>query len=188
MIAEQNGYSSFRVRGERAERIFKNEAGIHRFQRVPPTERRGRTHTSILTVCALEESKNVKGFNGRDIEKRFLDYSFYRSRGPGGQHKNKTFSAVRLKHIPTGIVVHAQFGRSQTKNKETALQILKVKLEEQENRKDKKKRNKDRRSQVGRGSRGEYVRTYNVKKDLVINHVTGRRQSFKRFTRGHLEI
>ena len=83
--------------------------------------------------------------------------------------------------------MHAQFGRSQTKNKETALRILKSRLIEENNKKSRDKQNKDRRKQVGRGSRGGHIRTYDVKKDLVINHVTGRRQSFKRFTKGHLE-
>jgi len=186
-ISEQPGYASFEVRGKRAKDIFTHEAGTHRFQRASPTDKRGRTHTSTITVSVLRsedrEGGKLRTFN---IKPNELDYSYYRSRGPGGQHKNKTFSAVRLRHISTGLLVHAQFGRSQTKNKETALAIMKAKLLEKKNEEINQSKNKKRREQVGRGSRGEKIRTYNVKKDLVVDHRSGCRASFKRFAKGYI--
>jgi len=185
-ISERPGTASFRVTGKGADEIFRPEVGVHRFQRVPPTEKRGRTHTSSITVACLFETTSRQQ-SGKDINPTELDYSYYRSRGPGGQHKNKTYSAVRLRHKPTGIVVHAQFGRSQSKNKQTALKILRAKISELKSSEEKNKRNRRRKEQVGRGSRGEKIRTYNVKKDLVVNHKNGRRMSFKRFTKGHIQ-
>lgn len=126
-------------------------------------------------------------FSRDSVKRSDLDYSFYRSRGPGGQHKNKTYSAVRLKHEPTGIVVHAQFGRSQTKNKETALKILHARLSRKDRQDKDARRNKERRSQVGKGIRGEKTRTYNEKKDLIIDHRNGGRASLKRFLKGYIK-
>lgn len=184
-INEQPSYTSFSITGKGADKVFLNEAGVHRFQRVPPNERRGRTHTSSITVACLSEGLDRS--SGVSIKSKDLDYSFYRSHGPGGQHKNKTYSAVRLKHISSGIVVHAQFGRSQNKNKETALKILKAKLAQNKQEEIRENKNRKRKEQVGRGARGDKIRTYCVKKDLVVDHRNGRRMSFKRFARGFIK-
>ena len=141
----------------------------------------------LLGVPIPEGSAESFGVGPNDIKKSDLDYSFYRSSGPGGQHKNKTHSAVRLRHVPTGIVVHAQFGRSQTKNKETALKILAGRLSILGNKEIRDKRNEKRRKQVGRGTREDKIRTYSVKKDLVVDHRTGRRMSFSRFVKGFIK-
>lgn len=116
-----------------------------------------------------------------------LKFSFFRGHGPGGQHKNKTDSAVRLTHKPTGIVVIAQYGRKQGKNKELAVRAMRAKLFSAHQGRNRIQRNSKRRNQVGRGSRGEKVRTYCEKKDLVVDHRTNKRISFKRFFKGYIK-
>ena len=161
--------ATFIVRGKGAYARLKYEAGVHRVQRVPETETQGRIHTSTATVAVLPEVEEVD-FEIKDTE---LRVDTYRSSGAGGQHINKTDSAIRLTHIPTGIVVTCQDQRSQLKNKEKAMSILKAKLYEyyQSQRDNEFKEN--RKSQVGTGDRSERVRTYNYPQGRVTDHRVG---------------
>lgn len=158
--------ATFIVRGKGAYSRLKYEAGVHRVQRVPETETQGRIHTSTATVAVLPEVEEVDF----EIKENDLRIDTYRSSGAGGQHINKTDSAIRLTHIPTGIVVTCQDQRSQLKNKEKAMSILKAKLYEfyQSQRDSEFKEN--RKSQVGTGDRSERVRTYNYPQGRVTDH------------------
>lgn len=158
--------ATFIVRGKGAYARLKYEAGVHRVQRVPETETQGRIHTSTATVAVLPEIEEVDF----EIKENDLRIDTYRSSGAGGQHINKTDSAIRLTHIPTGIVVTCQDQRSQLKNKEKAMSILKAKLYEfyQSQRESEFKEN--RKSQVGTGDRSERVRTYNYPQGRVTDH------------------
>lgn len=161
--------ATFIVRGKGAYARLKYEAGVHRVQRVPETETQGRIHTSTATVAVLPEVEEVDF----EIKDNDLRIDTYRSSGAGGQHINKTDSAIRLTHIPTGIVVTCQDQRSQLKNKEKAMSILKAKLYEyyQSQRDNEFKEN--RKSQVGTGDRSERVRTYNYPQGRVTDHRVG---------------
>ena len=140
-------------------------------------------HTSTITVAILQhrEKSAVK------LRHQDLRFSYFRSNGPGGQHKNKTDSAVRLTHAPTGTVTIAQYGRSQTHNKQVALDALRAKLHSAQEEKIKAARNEKRTTQVGRGARGEKVRTYCERKDLVVDHRSGKRLALKTFLRGQIK-
>jgi len=171
------------VRGRGAYEVFNQEAGIHRYQRVPPTERRGRVHTSTITVaCFLHKKEAVVSIRQKDLR-----FAFFRGRGPGGQHKNKTDSAVRLTHLPTGIVVIAQYGRKQGRNKEMAFNALRARLFSANSAQNKDKKNVKRKSQVGRGARVNKVRTYCERKDLVVDHRTNKKMSLKKFFKGNIK-
>ena len=145
---------------------MKWEAGVHRVQRIPITEKSGRIHTSTATVAVLlkPEEKEIK------IKPEDLKIDFYKASGPGGQYVNKRMSAVRITHLPSGLVVTSQTERSAQKNKENALSILKAKLFELEREKEEKKLLKERRSQIGFGKRAEKIRTYNFPQNRVTDH------------------
>lgn len=157
---------SFEVNGESVYGVMKYESGVHRVQRVPQTETQGRVHTSAATVAVLPEADEVDvKINLADIKK-----DTYRSSGAGGQHVNKTESAVRLTHIPTGVVVECQDGRSQLKNYDKALKVLRTKLYEAEVEKKEKEIAADRKSQVSTGDRSAKIRTYNYPQGRVTDH------------------
>ncbi|HPE95024.1 MAG TPA: peptide chain release factor 1 [Bacillota bacterium] len=160
---------SFMVEGSGAYSRFKFESGVHRVQRVPETEAAGRIHTSTVTVAVLPEADDV------DIELNMDDVEItrHRSTGAGGQHVNKTESAIRMIHKPTGIVVDCQDERSQLKNKEKALKILKSRILEYETEKASAAVSSERRSQVGTGDRSERIRTYNFPQGRVTDHRIG---------------
>lgn len=145
---------------------LKFESGVHRVQRVPATEAKGRVHTSAATVAVLPEAEEVD----MNIEDKDLKIDIYRASGAGGQHVNTTDSAVRITHIPTGIVVAQQDERSQHKNKAKAMKILASRIYEQQRYELDQKRSADRKSQIGSGDRSERIRTYNFSENRVSDH------------------
>ena len=157
---------TFMVKGKGAYSRFKYESGVHRVQRVPETESQGRVHTSTSTVAVLPEIEEVEF----EIEDKDLKIDTYRSSGAGGQHVNKTESAIRITHLPTGIVVACQDERSQIKNRERAMSILRSKLYDYYQGQIENEYKEERRSQVGTGDRSERVRTYNYPQGRVTDH------------------
>ena len=160
---------SFSVAGEGAYSKLKFESGVHRVQRVPETETQGRIHTSTVTVAVLPEAEEVEV----EIAPEDLKIDVFRASGAGGQHVNKTESAIRITHLPTGIVVECQDERSQFKNREKALKILRSRVYEQKQREADEKLASQRRSQVGTGDRSERIRTYNYPQSRVTDHRIG---------------
>lgn len=157
---------NFMVTGKGAYAKFKYESGVHRVQRVPVTESSGRIHTSAATVAVLPEAKNVQ----IEINEKDLQIDYYRAGGAGGQHVNKTESAIRITHIPTGIIVACQDERSQGKNKEKAMNWLKSKLYDYYQSQEDSEYAEKRKMQVGTGDRSEKIRTYNYPQSRVTDH------------------
>lgn len=160
---------SFMITGEGAYSRLKFESGVHRVQRVPETESQGRIHTSTVTVAVLPEAEEVD----IEINPTDLQIDTYRSSGAGGQHVNKTESAIRITHLPTGLVVECQDERSQYKNKDRAMKILRSRLLEAEIQKQNEAIAGERRAQVGTGDRSERIRTYNFPQGRVSDHRIG---------------
>ena len=166
--SDQGGYSKiiFAIKSKGVFSKLKFEAGAHRVQRIPKTESQGRVHTSIATVAVLPEAEEVD----LNIVDSDLKIDVYRSSGPGGQSVNTTDSAVRITHIPTGLVVTSQDEKSQLKNKNQAMRILRARLLKSEQDKAAAERAKDRKEQVGSGERSDKIRTYNYKDNRVSDH------------------
>lgn len=160
---------SFSIEGEGAYSKLKFESGVHRVQRVPETESQGRVHTSTVTVAVLPEAEDVD----IEISPTDLQIDTFRASGAGGQHINKTESAIRIIHIPTGVVVECQDERSQFKNKDKAMKILRSRLYEAEQQKQHDKIASERKAQVGTGDRSERIRTYNYPQGRLTDHRIG---------------
>ena len=160
---------SFMISGEGAYSRFKYESGVHRVQRVPETETQGRIHTSTATVAVLPEAQEVDV----EINPADLQIDTYRASGAGGQHVNKTESAIRITHIPTGTIVECQDERSQHKNRDKAMRILRSKILEAEMQKQMSSIADERKSQVGTGDRSERIRTYNYPQGRLSDHRIG---------------
>lgn len=165
---ELGGYKeiSFSVEGEGVYAKLKYESGVHRVQRVPETDAQGRIQTSTITVAVLPEVEEVDV----EINPADLEFQTYRSSGAGGQHINKTDSAVRIVHKPTGIVVKCQDGRSQHANKETAMRLIRARVYEDHMEKEAAKAGEERRNKIGTGDRSEKIRTYNYPQNRVTDH------------------
>lgn len=168
---ELGGYKeiSFMIEGEGAYSRLKFESGVHRVQRVPETESQGRVHTSTVTVAVLPEAEEVEF----TLDPADLQIDVFRSSGAGGQKVNKTSSAIRVTHLPTGMVVECQDERSQYKNKDKALKVLRSRLLEEKTAKQNAEIAGERRSQVGTGDRSERIRTYNFPQGRVSDHRIG---------------
>ena len=154
------------IRGKNIYDLLKYESGVHRIQRVPSTEKSGRIHTSTASIAVLPiaEEKEL------EIKESDLEVSFSRAGGPGGQNVNKVETAVRILHKPTGIVISSRAERSQQKNRERALEVLRAKLLDEKLRKEEEAVKKDRKEQIGTADRSEKIRTYNFLQDRITDH------------------
>lgn len=159
----------FSVSGDRVYSYMKYECGVHRVQRIPTTEAGGRIHTSTITVVVLPEAEEVE----LEIKTEDLRFDYFRSSGPGGQNVNRTDSAVRVTHIPTGVSVASQVEKSQHRNKATALRILRARLLETKRQEEASKHADSKRKQVGTGDRSERIRTYNFSQNRITDHRFG---------------
>ena len=169
--AEMGGYTliSFLVKGNDAYRHFKFESGSHRVQRVPKTETQGRVHTSTATVLVMPDIEEEES----EIDMADLTFETHRASGAGGQHVNKTDSAVRITHLPTGISVNCQDGRSQHENRATALRIIRARVQEVLQERAEAEKGIVRKEKIGTGDRSEKIRTYNYPQNRVTDHRIG---------------
>lgn len=180
IVDQRPGLLVFQATGKTAEATFGNEAGGHRFQRIPPNEKRGRVHTSTVTVAVLSEPTEVQ----IHIPARDLEFTSTRGSGAGGQNRNKVETCVIVKHLPTNLTVRCESERSKEQNQKTAISILRAKLWELERNRVHQERASERKQQVGSGMRGDKRRTIRYQDGQVNDHVTGKRWELKSYLRG----
>jgi peptide chain release factor 1 len=173
----------FKVVGNGAKEAFGKESGGHQWQRVPPSEKKGRVQTSLITIAVLPEINTTKF----SIPEKDIRFDTTRGTGPGGQHKNKTETAVRATHIPTGISVFVD-SRSQYQNKQDALEILIGRLQEIDENTKNKQRDDFRKNQIGDNERGSKIRIIREKDGIVINNLNNKKISYKDYCRGNLDL
>ena len=171
-----------RAKGKGARSLFEPEAGGHRWQRIPPNERRGKTHSSTVTVAVLSETAGPS-FVLRESD---CEFSTFRGSGPGGQLRNKLETAVRVVHRPTGVAVRCETERSQLQNRANALRLLESRLRDEHNRRITAARNGTRREQVGSGERSDKIRTVQEQNGVVVNNETGRKIPLPRYLKGDI--
>jgi peptide chain release factor 1 len=176
---ERPGFIAFVVSGDGAKALFENECGGHRWQRVSPTERHGRIHTSTITVAVLDLG-NDDHYTIREAD---IDFVATRGSGPGGQNRNKVETCIVATHKPTGISVRIDT-RSQYQNKKIALQVLNARLSEMDRFKKLVEQNNDRKNQIGSGMRGDKIRTYREKDDQVMDHRTNKKMTLSSWLKG----
>lgn len=180
ILDDRDSVVTLRITGPHADALFKDEPGGHRWQRVPPNEKRGRVHTSTVTVAVLDESRGA----GPDLRDAELEWKAIRGSGSGGQARNKTSNAIQLWHKPSGTMVRCETERSQAQNLAGAKAILRAKLAAASQGASNAAEATARRQQVGTGMRGDKRRTIRVQDDQVTDHVTGQRWRFKQYERG----
>lgn len=184
IIENRDGFISICVSGKEVKKYFNNESGSHRFLRIPPTEKRGRTQTSIITVAIIDPTKIFEyKINREEVEKHYT-----RSSGPGGQNVNRRSTCVQLTHIPSGIQIKCQDTRDQKKNEEIAWIRLEEKLKIIEIEKITNSISENRFNQIGNSGRSIKKRSYRVKENLVIDHETGKTCTFKEFSKGEIDL
>jgi len=180
ILEERPGILVAHADGKKVEETFANEAGGHRWQRVPPNDKRGRVQTSTVTVAVLSEPEESE----LNLPASELEISTCRGSGAGGQHRNKTDSAVIIVHRPSGVTVRCESERSQYQNRRTAMALLKARLQERIDAEASKSRDGSRRQQVGSGMRGDKRRTIRCQDGQVNDHVTGKSWRLKEYLRG----
>lgn len=183
VLEQRPGIVISRASGKGADVIFKDESGGHRWQRTPPNEKRGRVHTSTITVAILPEPTEVQV----KLDPRDLDFTTTRGSGPGGQARNKVETCVIVTHKPTGLAVRCETERSQHQNKASALGLLRARLWAIQNDHSTSARAADRKAQVGIGARGDKRRTIRVQDGVVNDHVTGKSWQYKNYEKGNWE-
>lgn len=182
ILDERPGLVALEITGKNAKRLFQQEPGGHRFQRVPPSEKHGRRHTSTVTVAVLPIEQQIKA----QIADDEIEWQAVRGSGKGGQARNKTSNAVVLKHIPSGIIVRVETSRSQWQNRESAKNLLLARLAATATQASSARRSHDRKNQIGSGQRGDKIRTIRMQDGSVVDHRTGKRMTVDRYLRGHI--
>lgn len=180
-MSDLPGIIVLRVDGDGAWNLFRHEAGGHRWQRVPPTEKRDRTQTSTFTVAVFQDKQESSSFQESDIR-----FETTKGTGPGGQHRNKTESAVRAIYKPTGEMVFCQNNRSQHSNKAEAIRLLRQRVESSESNQKTAKVRQDRSEQIGSGQRGDKSRTIQMQNGKVTNHVNNKKMPVKSYLKGEI--
>jgi peptide chain release factor 1 len=184
LLESATGLVVFRAEGEGVERAFQNEPGGHRWQRVPPNERRGRVHTSTVTVAVLPEPTEQE----LHLDPRDLDIKTTRGSGPGGQARNKTESCVVITHKALQVTVRCDSERSQPQNRATAMALLRARIYQLKNDAIRVGRALQRKEQVGTGQRGDKIRTIRTQDGIVTDHRLGRKMRYERYEKGDLDV